>query len=205
MYVPPAFEVDDDEAWAVVRDAGAGILITPSPEGMLSVVAPVLVSGDRRTIASHVARANPWWRAVSPESEVLVLFLAASAYVSPTLYPSRLEQPGVVPTWNYVAAEVRGRATVHEDPTWLRTQVTSLTDRFEAGHEPRWWVADAPEEYVERQLRAIVGLEITVGSIVGKAKLSQNRPDTDRLNVRDHFNEGSLAERNVAAHMIERE
>jgi transcriptional regulator len=205
MYVPPAFKVDDDEAWAVVHDAGVGILITPSPEGMLSVVAPVLVSEDRRTVASHVARANPWWRAVSPESEVLALFVAASTYVSPALYPSRLEQPGVVPTWNYVAAEVRGRATVHQDPEWLRTQVTALTDRFEAGHEPRWWVTDAPEEYIERQLRAIVGLEITVASIEGKAKLSQNRPDVDRRSVRDHFSDGSLAERNVAARMIERE
>jgi transcriptional regulator len=205
MYVPPAFRVDDEDAWAVVRDAGAGILITPSPEGLVSVVAPVLVAPDRRTLASHVARANPWWRAVQPDAEILILFLAASAYVSPVNYPSRLEQPGVVPTWNYVAAEVRGRARVHEDPEWLRSQVTALTDHFEAGLDPRWSVADAPEEYIDRQLRAIVGVEVEVTSIEGKAKLSQNRPAVDHDSVRDHLAEGSLTERNVAARMTERD
>lgn len=203
MYVPPAFRVDDDEAWAVVRDAGAGILITPSSDGMLSVVAPVLVAADRRSLASHVARANPWWRAVNSDAEVLVLFLAASAYVSPTYYPSRAEQPGVVPTWNYVACEVRGRATVHEEPDWLRSQVTALTDHFESGLNPRWWVTDAPEEYVDRQLRAIVGLEIEVTSIQAQAKLSQNRSEIDHDSVAAHLAQGSLAERNVATRMHE--
>jgi len=201
VYVPPAFRVDDDEAWDVVR--GAGFPITPSSEGLVSVVAPVLVAPDRSTLSSHVARANPWWRAVTPESEVLVLFLAASAYVSPVHYPSRETQPGVVPTWNYVACEVRGHATVHEEGEWLRTQVTALTDHFEEGLSPRWWVSDAPEEYVERQLRAIVGVEITVTSIQGKAKLSQNRPQIDHDSVAEHLAEGSWAERNVAERMRE--
>jgi transcriptional regulator len=201
VYVPPAFRVDDDEAWFVVRDAGAGFLITPSGEGLLSVVAPVIIAPDRRTLASHVARANPWWRAVSADSEVLLLFLAASAYVSPAFYPSRESQPGVVPTWNYVACEVRGRATIHEESEWLRAQVTALTDRFEEGLDPRWWVSDAPEEYVERQLRAIVGVEIAVTSIVGKAKLSQNRPQIDHDSVAEHLADGSFAERNVAERM----
>jgi transcriptional regulator len=203
MYVPPAFRVDEDDAWAVVRDAGAAILVVAGPEGLLSVVAPVLVAEDRTTLASHVARANPWWRAVTPDAEVLALFLAASAYVSPSYYPSRVEQPGVVPTWNYVAAEVRGRARVHDDPAWLRAQVAAVTDRFEAGRDPRWWVSDAPDEYVERQLRAIVGVEIAVTSIEGKAKLSQNRPEVDRRSVRDRLAQGSLVERNVAARMGE--
>ncbi|MFI5035559.1 MAG: FMN-binding negative transcriptional regulator [Acidimicrobiales bacterium] len=201
MYVPPAFGVDDDAAWAVVHDAGAGILVTPSTDGLLSVVAPVLVAADRATMSSHVARANPFWRAVTPDAEILVIFLAASAYVSPSLYPSRADEPGVVPTWNYVAAEVRGHATVRDDPAWLRAQVTALTDRFEAGRDPRWWVADAPEEYVERQLRAIVGIEIAVTSVVGKAKLSQNRPGVDHDSVREHLAQGGPTERNVAARM----
>jgi transcriptional regulator len=203
MYVPPAHRIDDDAAWAVVADAGVGVFITPSADGLLSAIAPVLVAPDRSTLASHVARANPWWRAVEPGAEVLVLFLAASAYVSPTYYPSRAEQPAVVPTWNYVAAEVRGRATIHDDADWLRAQVNAVTDHFEEGLDPRWWVADAPEEYIERQLRAIVGVEVTVTSIEGKSKLSQNRSGVDHDAVRDHLGAGSLAERNVAARMGE--
>ncbi len=203
MYVPPAHRVDDAAAWTVVADAGVGVFITPSPEGLLSAVAPVLVAPDRATLASHVARANPWWRAVEPGAEVLVLFLAASAYVSPTYYPSRVDQPAVVPTWNYVAAEVRGRATIHEDPDWLRAQVNAVTDHFEAGRDPRWWVGDAPEEYIERQLRAIVGVEVAVTSIEGKSKLSQNRPEVDQVSVREHLGAGSPTERNVADRMGE--
>ena len=76
-----------------------------------------MVSEDRRTLTSHLAKANPWWRSASDGIEVLGLFVAASAYVSPTYYPSRFENPGVVPTWNYVAAEVRGRLTCTTIPS----------------------------------------------------------------------------------------
>ena len=108
MYVPPSFAVDEDDAWRVVDDAGAGMLVIQSDDGLSSVYVPVIVSDDRRTMRMHVAKANPWWKSVGDGAEVLALFLAASAYVTPSYYPSRLENPGVVPTWNYVAAEVRG-------------------------------------------------------------------------------------------------
>ena len=201
MYVPPKFAMDEDAAWAIVHEAGAGMLVVAKPEGLFSVMVPVVVSDDRATIRSHLAKANPWWRGVEPGTEVLGLFLVASAYVSPLNYPSRLEDPGVVPTWNYVAAEVRGRMTTHDDPEWLRRQVGLVTDTFEAGLDPRWHVEDAGEEYVQRQLRAIVGLQIDVVSIEGKAKLSQNRPEDDHDSVRDHLAQGSPAERNVARRM----
>ena len=162
---------------------------------------PVIVSDDRRTILSHVARANSWWRLINDGTDVLGLFLSASAYVSPTNYPSKIEDPGVVPTWNYVAAEVRGRITVHDDPTWLNSQVRALTEHFETGRSPEWHVDDAPREYIDRQLKAIVGLKIEVATVLGKAKLSQNRPIIDHDTVRDNFARGNPAERLVAARM----
>lgn len=201
VYVPPAFRVDDDDAWALVRDAGLGHFAVASTDGLVGALAPVLVSEDRATLYAHVARANPFWRALGDGADVLVTFLAASAYVSPALYPSRASAPGVVPTWNYAAAEVRGVASARDDAHWLRRVVTDLTDRFEEGLDPRWWVSDAPAEYIERQLRAIVGVEVAVASIEGKAKLSQNRPEEDRASVRDAFARGSPPERNVAARM----
>ncbi|MGH9020518.1 MAG: FMN-binding negative transcriptional regulator [Acidimicrobiales bacterium] len=201
MYVPPAFAANDDEAWAIVDDAGVGLFVVAGSDGLVSVLAPVLVSDDRSILRAHVARANPFWRALEPGREALVVFLAASAYVSPVLYPSRVDAPGVVPTWNYAAAEVRGAARAVPDAAWLRDVVTGLTDHFEEGLNPRWWVDQAPSDYVERQLRAIVGIELTVASVQGKSKLSQNRPDVDRDNVRDHFAEGSAAERIVAERM----
>ncbi|HEV2427502.1 MAG TPA: FMN-binding negative transcriptional regulator [Acidimicrobiales bacterium] len=201
MYVPPAFGVDDDAAWGIVADAGLGVWAAVGPDGLVGAFAPVLVSDDRSTLRAHVARANPFWRALGDGAEVLVTFLAASAYVSPALYPSRVAAPGVVPTWNYAAAEVRGTARVVDDAAWLRELVTDLTDRFEEGLEPRWWVSESPDDYVERQLRAIVGIVVTVASIQGKAKLSQNRPEEDRASVRDAFATGSSAERIVASRM----
>jgi transcriptional regulator len=201
MYVPPKHAVDDDAAWSIVREAGAGMLIAHTPEGLKSVFVPVVVSDDCATILTHVAKANPWWRSLNEGDEVLALFLVASAYVSPTNYPSRLEKPGVVPTWNYVAAEVRGTVRVHEDPEWLGRQVRLVTDQFETERSPKWSVDDSTTAYVDAQLKAIVGIEIEVRAITGKAKLSQNRPGIDHDSVRDNFAAGTAPERNVAARM----
>src|ERR1700678_3285018 len=151
MYVPPKFFVDDQEAWRIVDDAGAGMLVIQTPEGLASVFVPVILSEDRRTLLSHLARANPWWKSVSDETEVLALFLAASAYVTPSYYPSRLENPGVVPTWNYVAAEVRGHVTLHDEAEWKLDQVRELTRHFEEGRNPEWKVDGLDENYLDGQ------------------------------------------------------
>ena len=201
MYVPPKHAVDDDDAWSIVKDAGAGSLVIVTPLGMASVFVPVVVREDRRTLTSHLARANSWWKSVRTGDEVLALFLTASAYVTPSYYPSRLENPGVVPTWNYVAAEVRGRLRLHEEPEWKLDQVRAVTQQFESGRDPEWRVDDLDEKYRQKQLTAIVGIEIDVISIEGKAKLSQNRPDEDQKSVRDHFVKGTLGERNVGLRM----
>jgi transcriptional regulator len=201
MYVPPKFFVDDQEAWRIVNDAGAGMLVIQTRDGLASVYVPVIVSKDRRTMLSHLARANPWWKSVSDGTEVLALFLAASAYVTPSYYPSRLENPSVVPTWNYVAAEVHGRVTLRDEAEWKRDQVRELTHHFEEDRNPEWKVDDLDEKYLDGQLRGIVGIEIEVLSIEGKAKLSQNRPEIDHDSVRDHFAKGSLSEQNVATRM----
>jgi transcriptional regulator len=201
MYVPKLFAVDDDMAWHVVDEAGAGMLVIQTESGLASVYVPVIVSDDRRTIKTHVAKANPWWKSMDGKTDVLALFVTASAYVSPNYYPSRVENPGVVPTWNYVAAEVRGRAAIHDDLEWKLDQTRDLTSHFERGYDPEWRADDLDPHYREQQLQAIVGVEIDVISIEGKAKLSQNRPDVDRRSVRDHFAEGSPEQRNVSRRM----
>ena len=76
-----------------------------------------------------------------------------------------------------------------------------VTEQFEAGRSPQWLLDDAPSEYVARQVKAIVGIEIDVVAVQGKAKLSQNRPEVDHDAVRDNLAQGTPAERNVAARM----
>jgi transcriptional regulator len=205
MYVPPKHAVEEEAAWTIVREAGAGMLVVETPDGLQSVFVPVVVSDDRRSILTHVAKANPWWRSLKDGDQVLGLFLVASAYVSPSNYPTRFENPGVVPTWNYVAAEVRGRLSVHDDPEWLHRQVRLVTDQFEVGRSPQWHVEDSSVAYVDQQVKGIVGIEITVEAIRGKAKLSQNRPGLDHDTVRDNLALGTPAERNVAARMTDDE
>jgi transcriptional regulator len=201
MYVPAKFRVDDDDAWRIVTDAGAATLVLATSEGLVSAFAPVIVSEDRRVLYSHLARANPWWQKVTPEMEVLAIFVAASAYVSPSDYPSRSENPNVVPTWNYAMAQVHGKVRLHEDAGWKLDQVRALTHQFEHGRTPEWQVDDMDEKYRSSQLKAIIGIEIEVVGIEGKAKLSQNRPEIDQKNVRALFAEGTLEQQIVASRM----
>jgi len=201
MYVPPKFAVDEAAAWEIVRDAGSGMLVINTDEGLKSVFVPVTLNDDRTIMTSHLAKANEWWKLAREGDEVLAIFLAASAYVSPSYYPSRVENPGVVPTWNYVAAEVRGTLSLRPDPEWMLNQVREVTERFEAGRSPEWTLEDSTEDYIQKQLSAIVGIEIAVTSIEGKAKLSQNRPDIDHDSVREHLAGGTPTELNVAQRM----
>ncbi len=198
MYVPPKFQQDQDQAWALIGEAQAGTVVIQVKGELRSVLTPVLVSEDRTTVSLHLAKANPWWRDVEDETPVLGLFIAASAYVSPTYYPSLAENKNHVPTWNYAMVELRGTVTVHQESEWLLKQVTRLSDYFEEGNEPRWSVDDAPSDYLARQLNAIVGVEITVSSVVGAAKLSQNRIEDDRESVKENLAKGSLTEQNTS-------
>jgi transcriptional regulator len=198
MYTPPKFAVDEDTAWGIVAEAGAGLFVRHGEDGLASVLLPVLVSSDRTLVSAHVAKANSWWRGLSDGAEVLAVFVAASAYVSPTNYPSRLEGVNHVPTWNYVMAEVRGRVTLHHDVDWLHQQTGGVTDHFEASRDPRWSTAETSEEYLAKQYQAIVGISLTVTGITASAKLSQNRVDVDREQVRSALADGSLADQVVA-------
>jgi transcriptional regulator len=136
-------------------------------------------------LVGHVARANPVWRETPAGSEVLVLFQGPQAYVTPSWYPGKTEHGKVVPTWNYVVAQARGRLRIHDDREWLRSLVGDLTDQHEARREHPWAVSDAPQDYIETMLRAIVGVEVEVVEWTGKWKVSQNRLPADRLGVQD--------------------
>jgi transcriptional regulator len=136
-------------------------------------------------LRGHVARTNPVWREFSTEVEALLVFQGPQHYISPSWYPTKQETGKVVPTFNYMVVHGYGRLRVIEDRAWLRALVGRLTHRHEAARQAPWQVSDAPEDYLERQLEAIVGLEMPLSKLVGKWKLSQNRPQTDRKGVVD--------------------
>jgi transcriptional regulator len=182
MYVPHFNSMDDLEVHALVAAVGAAELITVGTDGYpLATLLPVLWEGDRLVL--HMARANPHWRAIASATPALAVVSGPDTYVSPAWYAAKAEHGRVVPTWNYTAVHFTGRARVHDDPEWVRDAVTRLTTLHEQGREHQWAVEDAPQRYFEGQLRAIVGIELVIENVEGKAKLSQNRSAADRAGV----------------------
>jgi transcriptional regulator len=184
MYVPAHFREDrDDVLRAAVRDIAFGTLITQGADGIEANHLPMLQEGD--VLRGHFARANPAWKNLSPGAEALAIFLGPHVYVSPNWYPSKAETGKGVPTWNYITVHARGRIALHDDPQWLRAHVGRLSEVHEAGRPMPWKVEDAPKDYIDGLLRAIVGFELSVASLEGKWKLSQNRAAADIEGVRD--------------------
>jgi transcriptional regulator len=188
MYLPSHFEESrPDEIRRLVERQPLGLLVTTGAQGPIANSVPFLLdpggAGGPGVLRAHVARANPVWRETVAGSPVLVVFQGEDAYVSPSLYAAKREHGKVVPTWNYAMVQARGSFRAIEDRDWLLRFVTRLTQRQEGGRATPWAVTDAPVDYIETMLRAIVGIEIELTSLVGKWKLGQNRSAVDREGV----------------------
>ncbi|ORW32125.1 transcriptional regulator [Mycobacterium paraense] len=178
MYIPAHFAADERAVDDLLTHHGAADLITATPEGMVATTLPFVYDPEMRTLRGHIARGNDQWRC-PVVGEALVIMRGPDAYVSPAWYPSKAEHGRVVPTWNYVTAHVYGRLAVHDDPAWVERNVRELTERHEAGRPQPWSVDDAPRQFIEGQLRGIVGMEVRISRIEAKFKLSQNRSAAD--------------------------
>jgi len=164
------------------------MLVSHGEHGLLATHLPVLVEaheGEFGTVYAHLARANRQWQDLERGAEALLVFPGADAYVSPNYYPSKADNPKVVPTWNYLAVHAYGPAEVIHSPEPLLEIVSRLTDRHEQGREAPWKVSDAPRDYLDGMLRAIVGIRLPIARLQGARKLSQNRSDEDIAGVRE--------------------
>ncbi|WP_110995088.1 FMN-binding negative transcriptional regulator [Pseudomonas sichuanensis] len=162
-------------------------LISHGEQGLLATHLPMLVAtdeGEFGTVYGHLARANPQWHDLAQGAEALLVFPGADAYVSPGFYPSKADNPKVVPTWNYTAVHAWGPAAVIHEPASLLDIVSRLTDRHEQSRAAPWRVADAPADYLDSMLRAIVGIRLPITRLQGARKLSQNRSAQDIAGVR---------------------
>ncbi|HUX33137.1 MAG TPA: FMN-binding negative transcriptional regulator [Gemmatimonadaceae bacterium] len=187
MYVPRQFdETRVDTLHALIRAHPLGTLVTLTPDGLEANHTPFEIDagpGEFGTLRGHLARANGQWRDSVGDVEALAVFHGPERYISPSWYATKRETGKVVPTWNYAVVHARGPLRVIEDRTWLRAFVERLTTRYEAGRADAWAVADAPADFIEGLLGAIVGIEIPIVRLTGKWKASQNRPDGDRDGV----------------------
>ncbi|MBY0371492.1 FMN-binding negative transcriptional regulator [bacterium] len=179
MYIPKYFEESRPEVLQeVISKNPFAILCIHGKNGLDANHLPFVmqpVEGKLGILHSHVARANPVWSEIADGDEVLVVFRAGHAYVSPNWYPSKEQFHNQVPTWNYIVVHAHGRVTVREDENYLRDVVTRLTQMHEAPLPRPWKVTDSPKKVIDPMLKAIVGLEVEITRLVGKFKLGQNK------------------------------
>ncbi|HDT5889175.1 FMN-binding negative transcriptional regulator [Aeromonas dhakensis] len=185
MYLPLHFAVTDSETLhQLIRAYPLGALITHGEGGLDANHLPFeFDAGEREhgVLRAHVARSNPLWQEVKDGDEVLVIFKAADGYISPSWYPGKQEHHKLVPTWNYSVVHAYGRIQIRDDARFVRRLLANLTRTHEAAEPTPWKMADAPRDYLEAMVQAVVGIEIEITGLVGKFKLGQNKEAADRL------------------------
>ncbi len=187
MYIPghfagPGVEIVHD----LMRARPLATLVTLSPIGLNANHIPLHLSpepGPFGTLRGHVARANKVWQEVNNDSESLAIFQGPEAYISPSWYPTKAETGKVVPTWNYVVAHAYGTLRVIEDPVWIRAHLEQLTAHNEASFPESWKLDDAPADFTEKLIRAVVGVEMVITRLDAKWKTSQNQPARNQAGV----------------------
>jgi len=188
MYTPSAFKDNDlQRLHEHIANTRLALLVSNGEQGLQATHVPLLLdpnAGAKGTLYGHVARGNKQWRDLESGAEVLLVFPGADAYVSPGYYPSKAENPRTVPTWNYVAVHAWGTPQVIHSPEPLLDIVRRLSDRHEQGRARPWSVDDAPADYLEGMLKAIVGFAVPIERLQCNRKLSQNRSAIDHEGVR---------------------
>ncbi|MEY3669093.1 MAG: hypothetical protein RL258_488 [Pseudomonadota bacterium] len=198
MYIPDHFAIRDPaEAYRIIEAHPLGVLVTSTSAGLDANHLPFELNADRGVLTAHVARANPVWQQCGEGIDALVIFRGEESYISPNWYPSKQESHRQVPTWNYQVVHVHGRLSVQDREKFVRGVVARLTRKHEASEPKPWKMGDSSPDFIEEMLKAIVGIEVTIARLEGKAKLSQNREARDRVNaaaVLAEKGDGALAE-----------
>lgn len=187
MYIPKPFEESRPEVLhAFIKKHPLATLIIGDAEGLSADHIPLLLrpeAGPSGKLVGHVARANPLWQKAGDGIPCLLVFHGIDGYISPNGYASKQETGKVVPTWNYEVVHVHGKVRAIDDPAALLEVLQALTQAHEADQPAPWRIADAPPDYIERLLQAIVGIEVEIERMVGKSKLSQNQPASNQKSL----------------------
>ncbi|MYM88835.1 FMN-binding negative transcriptional regulator [Rugamonas sp. FT82W] len=189
MYLQPAFAEDRLEVrHGLMRAFPLATLILADAGGVTADLIPFMLYADEGdsglgVLRAHVARANPLWRKLETATSCLVVFQGPESYISPSWYETKRTTHKVVPTWNYAMVQARGSGRVVDDPFWLRRLLDRMTAFHESGMPQPWELDDAPIDFMAATMKAIVGIEIPIDSLVGKWKVSQNRGAADQRGV----------------------
>lgn len=185
MYVPRHFMEDRKEILhKLIIENPFGTLVSNGQSGLDANHLPFELEpniGELGTLMAHVSKNNPLPNDITALDQVLVVFQAGNAYISPTWLPSKKDSERQVPTWNYLVAHAKGRITFHNDEVHVRKMVARLTKRHEASMDSPWKMSDAPKDYISELLTHIVSIEIEITSLLGKSKLNQDDGATDMI------------------------
>jgi len=189
---------------ALMRARPLATLVTQGDSGIIANHLPMQTLDEPAplgTLRGHIARANPLWRDYRG-AQALAIFHGPQVYISPSFYPSKAETGEVVPTWDYAVVHAAGTLRFIEDVKWLRSLVAGLTEHHEQPRSQPWKIDDAPADYIDKMLNLIVGFELSISSLIGKWKVSQNRPPADRQGVIRNLQDADDADSHEIAAML---
>lgn len=189
MYLPKHFEESRPEVLhRFIQDHPLATLIVGGAAGLAADHIPLFLRrnvGPHGELIGHVARSNVLWQKAVEGIDCLAIFHGGDHYISPNWYNTKAQDGKAVPTWNYEVVHVQGKLFAMDDAVWLRECLTELTAQHEAAQPKPWKMDDAPSDFIAARMAAIVGIRIEIGSIIGKAKLSQNQVQQNRWSVID--------------------
>ena len=178
MYIPRHFQPSDKAAQEFLSQIESGHLVSNTEKGLVSTLLPLIYDQETNSLLGHAAKLNDQV-SLPTNQEALVISMLNETYISPNWYASKEEHHKVVPTWDYMLVHAYGQLVIHNDPDWILNQVTRLTNHFEASQSKPWNVDQAPTDYVDGQIRAIVGIELKINRIEASFKMSQNKSKAD--------------------------
>jgi transcriptional regulator len=178
MYIPKHFQPSDKAAQEFLSQIESGHLVSNTEKGLVSTLLPLIYDQETNSLLGHVAKLNIQ-ASLPTNQEALVISMLNETYISPNWYASKEEHHKVVPTWDYMMVHAYGQLVIHDEPEWILNQVTRLTNHFEANQPKPWNVDQAPTDYVDGQIRAIIGIELKINRIEASFKMSQNKSKAD--------------------------
>lgn len=184
MYIPKHFSENDLAVLqTLMRDYSFATLVSTQEDGVpIATPLPMIFTPEPApygTLSAHLALGNPQWRTFQEEREVLVIFQGPHAYISPSWYEVALS----VPTWDYATVHAYGRPRIISDHAELYAHLKELVEAHEAQFPNPWPFDGLPDEYVERNMKGVVGVAIEITRLEGKFKMSQNRSENERARV----------------------
>jgi transcriptional regulator len=208
MYTPEAFkETRTEVLYELIREFPLATLVMPKLGDLVINHLPMVLRPDsatRGTLVAHVPRTNAVWALMKGETRAAAVFQGPNAYITPSWYPSKHEHGRAVPTWNYAVVHVRGTPRAIDDPGWVLAHLEELTNALESRHVHPWKVSDAPQDFTDRMIGQLIGIEMPIDAIEGKWKASQNRPHADQMGVVTGLKSRGDGESLAMADLIER-